>query len=111
MQIVKPHPDAVYSSTMDAIRRASAVEGGLRRLWRGVFSVVIGAGPAHALYFASYEQAKKALVPVGSDVASNPVATGISGAIATSIADGFMTPFDGNDIFSLLLIYIYFCSY
>lgn len=72
--------------------------------------MVIGAGPAHALYFASYEQAKKVLVPVGSDAASNPFATGISGAIATSIADGFMTPFDGINIFSQLN-YINFFSY
>lgn len=94
MQVIRPHPDAIYKSTMDAVRRVYRSEEGLRRLWRGVWSVVIGAGPAHALYFGSYEQAKKMLVPTGTEAASNPLATGISGAIATSIADGFMTPFD-----------------
>lgn len=27
-------------------------------LWRGMSSVVVGAGPAHAVYFATYEAVK-----------------------------------------------------
>jgi solute carrier family 25 iron transporter 28/37 len=94
MQVLRPHPEAIYKDSFDALKSAARSQEGLRRLWRGVWSVVIGAGPAHALYFGSYEQAKKLLVPANSDAASSPFAVGISGAIATSLADGFMTPFD-----------------
>ena len=92
--MLRPHPDAMYKDSFDAFKSAARSQDGLKRLWRGVWSVVIGAGPAHALYFGSYEQAKKILVPAGSDAASSPVSVGLSGAIATSLADGFMTPFD-----------------
>ena len=47
---------------------------GLARLWRGMPSVFFGAGPAHALYFATYEQAKHTLVPLGME-GKSPIAT------------------------------------
>lgn len=31
---------------------------GVLSLWRGMSSVVVGAGPAHAIYFATYEAVK-----------------------------------------------------
>lgn len=31
---------------------------GIMSLWRGMSSVVVGAGPAHAVYFATYEAVK-----------------------------------------------------
>lgn len=31
---------------------------GILSLWRGMSSVVVGAGPAHAVYFATYEAVK-----------------------------------------------------
>jgi hypothetical protein len=34
---------------------------GFRSLWRGLSSVVVGAGPAHAVYFATYETVKHAM--------------------------------------------------
>ena len=34
---------------------------GFRTLWRGVSSAVVGAGPAHAVYFATYESVKHAM--------------------------------------------------
>jgi solute carrier family 25 iron transporter 28/37 len=37
---------------------------GLRSLWRGLPSVVFGSGPAHALFFATYEQSKSLLARV-----------------------------------------------
>lgn len=94
MQVLRPHPEAIYKDTMDALKRVSSSKAELAKLWRGIWSVVIGAGPAHAIYFATYEQAKKMLVPVREHAADHPLYTGISGAIATSLADGFMTPFD-----------------
>lgn len=94
MQVLRPHPEAIYKDTLDALKRVSSSPGELSKLWRGIWSVVIGAGPAHAIYFASYEQAKKMLLPRGEHAADHLIYTGLSGAIATSLADGFMTPFD-----------------
>ena len=78
------------------IRSISGSAGGLGRLWRGVWSVVIGAGPAHAIYFASYEQSKKILLQkYGTDKPKMKSALlACSGAIATVLSDAVMTPFD-----------------
>jgi solute carrier family 25 iron transporter 28/37 len=40
-----------------AFTRISSTEG-VSRLWRGVWSVILGAGPAHAVYFGTYETVK-----------------------------------------------------
>lgn len=58
MQVLATSPQAVYSSMSEAFTRISSQEGG-RRLWRGVASVIAGAGPAHAVYFGTYEMAKE----------------------------------------------------
>ncbi|KAJ1678241.1 Fe(2+) transporter, partial [Spiromyces aspiralis] len=50
----------MYSGIVKAFRLVSTTEG-VRSLWRGVMSVVMGAGPSHAVYFATYEQTKKFL--------------------------------------------------
>ena len=39
-----------------------------RNTWRGVSTVLIGAGPSHALYFATYERARLAF---GADCKDN----------------------------------------
>lgn len=91
MQILNPHPTAIYRSTIHALSEISSREG-ISRLWRGVGSVVLGAGPSHALYFATYERVKKVLV-VG-EASRDPTAVGLAGACATATADAFMTPFD-----------------
>lgn len=67
---------------------------GFKRLWRGVWSVVIGAGPAHAIYFASYEQSKKLFLKPEQSQQTKSVLLGCSGAIATILSDAVMTPFD-----------------
>jgi solute carrier family 25 iron transporter 28/37 len=41
--------------TISAHVRAVATTDGLRSLWRGVASVIMGAGPAHAAHFGMYE--------------------------------------------------------
>ncbi|KAF8216320.1 mitochondrial carrier domain-containing protein [Mycena galopus ATCC 62051] len=46
MQVFSASPVAVYS-------------GGMRALWRGVSSVVLGAGPAHAVHFGTLEAVKE----------------------------------------------------
>ena len=67
---------------------------GFARLWKGVWSVVIGAGPAHAIYFASYEQSKELLIKPGQDELTRTLCHGASGAVATILSDAVMTPFD-----------------
>ncbi|KFY34692.1 hypothetical protein V495_08128, partial [Pseudogymnoascus sp. VKM F-4514 (FW-929)] len=48
-------------------------------LWRGMSSVVVGAGPAHAIYFATYEAVKHLM---GGNQAGlhHPLAAATSGA-------------------------------
>jgi solute carrier family 25 iron transporter 28/37 len=63
-----------------------------RNLWRGVNSVVVGAGPAHALHFATYEACKEAF---GANAnGHHPFASAAAGAVATLAHDSLMNPFD-----------------
>lgn len=71
-----------------------ASRAGFARLWKGVWSVVIGAGPAHAIYFAAYEQCKELLARPGQDEWRRSLNHGASGAAATILSDAVMTPFD-----------------
>ncbi|KAK9766599.1 Fe(2+) transporter [Basidiobolus ranarum] len=91
MQILNPNPQAVYSGVVQAITRMTTTEGA-RSLWRGVNSVILGAGPAHALYFATYEHCKTLFG--GSGLGHHPIATGAAGACATIASDALMNPFD-----------------
>lgn len=73
---------------------------GLRGLYGGVTAVAVGAGPAHALYFAVYEWVKKGLGPGGWNGPAAPplahptLAASLAGATATIVSDGVMTPCD-----------------
>merc|ERR1711939_683433 len=94
MQIVNPSPTAVYSGISNAMLTISRVEG-FRTLWRGVSSVVLGAGPAHAVYFATYEAVKHAMGGnAGAHQEHHPLAAAVSGASATIASDALMNPFD-----------------
>jgi solute carrier family 25 iron transporter 28/37 len=63
-----------------------------RNLWRGVNSVVMGAGPAHALHFATYEACKESF---GANAdGHHPLASAAAGACATLAHDILMNPFD-----------------
>lgn len=73
MQVLSTSPAAVYSNMSDAFTRISSTEG-TRRLWRGVASVIWGAGPAHAVYFGTYELAKE--MAGGNENGYSFVATG-----------------------------------
>ncbi|ANB12366.1 Mrs3p [Sugiyamaella lignohabitans] len=81
-----------YSGIVSAVTRISAAEGA-RSLWRGMTSVVIGAGPAHAVYFAVYESVKNSLGG-NADKHHHPIVTSIAGASATTTSDALMNPFD-----------------
>uniref|UniRef100_A0A673ZE71 Solute carrier family 25 member 28 n=1 Tax=Salmo trutta TaxID=8032 RepID=A0A673ZE71_SALTR len=60
MQSLQPEPAARYRNVMDALRRIITTEGVWRPM-RGLNATAVGAGPAHALYFACYEKLKKSL--------------------------------------------------
>jgi len=106
--MVNPTPAAIYTGIGNAITTISRVEGYLS-LWRGLSSVIVGAGtstsrngalqrskwlisetgPAHAVYFATYEAVKQSMG--GNAAGHHPLA---AGACATIASDAFMNPFD-----------------
>ncbi|KAI0641965.1 mitochondrial carrier [Trametes meyenii] len=93
MQVFATSPAAVYTGVGNAFTRISSTEG-MRALWRGVSSVIMGAGPAHAVHFGAYELVKEM---AGGNVegASNQwIATSLAGASATIASDALMNPFD-----------------
>jgi solute carrier family 25 iron transporter 28/37 len=92
MQVYSASPAAVYSGMVEAFARISSTEGS-SRLWRGVWSVILGAGPSHAVYFGAYEWAKE--LAGGNREGHQWVATATAGAIATVASDALMNPFDG----------------
>uniref|UniRef100_G3NXI4 Solute carrier family 25 member 28 n=1 Tax=Gasterosteus aculeatus aculeatus TaxID=481459 RepID=G3NXI4_GASAC len=75
MQSLQPDPAARYRNVMDALRRIVATEGVWRPM-RGLNATAVGAGPAHALYFASYEKLKKTLSDVIHPGANSHLANG-----------------------------------
>ncbi|KAK9464359.1 mitochondrial carrier domain-containing protein [Lipomyces arxii] len=81
-----------YSGISNAISRISATEGA-RALWRGITSVAIGAGPAHAVYFSVYEHTKQQFGG-NEGTGYHPIATSLAGACATIASDALMNPFD-----------------
>ncbi|GCE97479.1 Fe(2+) transporter [Zygosaccharomyces mellis] len=75
------------------ISKISTMEGSLA-LWKGVQSVILGAGPAHAVYFATYEFTKSQLIDRRDYQTHQPLKTALSGTAATVAADFLMNPFD-----------------
>ncbi|KAG8899594.1 Fe(2+) transporter [Tulasnella sp. 403] len=82
---------STYTGVVNAFSRISSTEG-LRTLWRGVASVIMGAGPAHAVHFGMYEFVKD--LAGGNKPGHHPLATAIAGAAATTANDALMNPFD-----------------
>ncbi|KAI8140656.1 mitochondrial carrier domain-containing protein [Fennellomyces sp. T-0311] len=89
MQVIQSGrpPVAVSPSAHPSFKAAS------RNLWRGVNSVVLGAGPAHALHFATYEYCKEAFVGPNDDE-HHTLGFAAAGACATLAHDFLMNPFD-----------------
>ena len=87
MQILHPTPQAVYTGVINAVSKISTTEGA-KTLWRGVNSVILGAGPAHALYFGSYEFAKDAFG--GNESGHHPIAAGNILQVSTKDTRFFM---------------------
>lgn len=105
---------------ISSFSKISATEGSLA-LWRGVQSVILGAGPAHAVYYLVFESTKTSLCnnllhhnhknDAEGDKVSNmnninnisnfivtnekhPLIASISGVAATITSDALLTPFD-----------------
>ncbi|KAI0148510.1 mitochondrial RNA-splicing protein MRS3 [Xylariaceae sp. FL1272] len=92
MQIIGPNTGSAYKGMIQSTMRIASAEGVLQ-LWRGMSSVVVGAGPAHAVYFATYE-AVKHLMGGNKTGVHHPLAAATSGACATIASDALMNPFD-----------------
>lgn len=83
------------SAILWQIKKISCTEG-FTALWKGLPSVLIGAGPAHGVYFATYECMKSSLNTrlFGDKNQYQPFTIAMSGASATIIADLLLNPFD-----------------
>eukprot|EP00038_Savillea_parva_P007021 m.167341 g.167341 ORF g.167341 m.167341 type:complete len:307 (+) comp12812_c0_seq1:282-1202(+) len=89
-----PGAAATYHGTFDALRTIAAKEHPLT-LFRGISVVAVGAGPAHAIYFSSYEHAKKVLgISDTHGAAMNPAATAAAGVAATMCHEATMNPIE-----------------
>jgi len=75
MQVFATSPVAVYSGVSNAFTRISSTEG-MRALWRGVSSVILGAGPAHAIHFGTLEAVKE--LAGGNEAGNQFLATCVS---------------------------------
>ncbi|XP_051965105.1 mitoferrin-1-like [Xyrauchen texanus] len=91
MQSLQPNPKAQYRSVYGALKRIVRTEGLLRPL-RGLNITVLGAGPAHALYFACYEQIKLSLSDAIQNGGNSHIANGVAGSVATVLHDAVMNP-------------------
>ncbi|XP_008416459.1 mitoferrin-2-like [Poecilia reticulata] len=91
MQSLHPEPGARYRNVMDALQQIVRTEG-LWRPIRGVNVLAVGAGPAHALYFACYEKIKFSLSDAVHPGANSHFANGVAGCAATVLHDAIMNP-------------------
>uniref|UniRef100_A0A8C1I4F6 Solute carrier family 25 member 28 n=2 Tax=Cyprinus carpio TaxID=7962 RepID=A0A8C1I4F6_CYPCA len=91
MQSLQPEPAARYRNVMDALWQIVRTEGIWRPI-RGLNVTAVGAGPAHALYFACYERLKKVLSDIIHPGANSHLANGAAGCVATLLHDAAMNP-------------------
>lgn len=93
--------ELVNRSVISSISKISSTEGAYA-LWRGVSLVVLGAGPAHAVYFSVFEATKTLLVNQLTSTSSTkwvtdetyPLIASVAGITGTVASDALMTPFD-----------------
>ncbi|XP_016067210.1 PREDICTED: mitoferrin-1 isoform X1 [Miniopterus natalensis] len=91
MQSLNPDPKAQYTSIYGALKKIIRTEGFWRPL-RGLNVMMMGAGPAHAMYFACYENMKRTLNAVFHHQGNSHLANGIAGSMATLLHDAVMNP-------------------
>ncbi|OAJ36469.1 hypothetical protein, variant [Batrachochytrium dendrobatidis JEL423] len=82
----------LYSTLVQSVARVYTTEG-FGALWRGMSSVVLGAGPSHALYFSVYEHFK-GIFHTWDNTTHQHMSHAAAGVMATIAHDGFATPFD-----------------
>lgn len=75
---MQPDPKAQYRSVYEALKKIVLTEGFWRPL-RGINVTMLGAGPAHAMYFACYEKMKKSLSDTIQHGGNSHLANGILG--------------------------------
>ncbi|RSH93630.1 Fe(2+) transporter [Saitozyma podzolica] len=85
-------PQALNTITQH-LRSVSTTEG-LRSLWRGVASVIMGAGPAHAAHFGMYEFIREISGGRSEGWWGVGGTAALAGASATITSDALMNPFD-----------------
>lgn len=132
MQSLVPTPGGEYRGVMNTLTQMVRTEGVFRPV-RGMSAVMIGAGPAHALYFSCYERIKEILathtaaagfnnliygelpninctinvtlllIPCINITTVFPI-SGAAGCLATLFHDGIMTPADGKIKFIINII-------
>ncbi|KAA0189590.1 hypothetical protein HAZT_HAZT001854 [Hyalella azteca] len=91
MQCLAPSPEASYHNVRDGLSKMITNEG-IWRPVRGVNAVIMGAGPAHALYFSAIEGIKK---NIGSkNYINDHAANAAAGCGATLLHDAVMVPAD-----------------
>jgi len=79
-----------HGSAFNTIRETAshiATKNGAVGFFRGISALALGAAPAHALHFATYEHAKKKF-------GETSLGIGAAGICATTISDAVMTPMD-----------------
>ncbi|OXB54301.1 hypothetical protein ASZ78_002820 [Callipepla squamata] len=95
MQSLQPDPKAQYRGVYEALKKMVLTEGFWRPL-RGINVTMLGAGPAHAMYFACYEKMKKSLSDTIQHGGNSHLANGIAGSVATLLHDAVMNPAEGQ---------------
>jgi len=86
----RPSPGSTYNGVLDGVRSIFRAEGA-GGLFRGFGVTFLGAGPAHAMYYGAYEQAKFVLGVHDTESAS-VVGTNSAAVAATFAHEAFMTP-------------------
>lgn len=94
MQALVPGPGG-GGGVGEVLTRMVRQEGVLRPV-RGMSVMVVGAGPAHALYFSCYEFIKNRLLSSRDLSELNIAAYGTAGCVATLLHDGVMNPAEGK---------------
>lgn len=84
-----------YRGIVDAFVKIVGREG-VTRPFRGISATLSGAAPAHALYFACYEQLKNAVGRHSGLGESSMLVQAFAASCATVLHDSVMTPADGT---------------
>jgi len=84
--LIVPHIGTIQTT------RNIIAQWGPGALFRGLTAVAAGAAPAHAIYFATYEACKSKMG--GDKPGHHPLASSLSGIVATVASDAVLSPTD-----------------